>query len=72
LRFRQALDPVWPHTLQSALKKRKNGRSLFGLSHEELKAIMERTPFKNYGIASHACESPLWNGKHQECLANKD
>ncbi|PWU20388.1 MAG: hypothetical protein C5B50_04160 [Verrucomicrobia bacterium] len=73
LRFRakQAAYPLLPRCLQRVLKRRQNGSRFFGLSHKELGRIMEKTPFSNLSIESHPCESPLWNGRHLECLAVK-
>jgi len=70
-RLRQAIYPILPRSLQQALTARQNGSSFFGLNHRQLEAIMERTPFTKLSVASHRCESPLWSGRHLECLAQK-
>jgi SAM-dependent methyltransferase len=71
---RQARHFVYPflsRRLQNILDEREARQPSFSMNREELEFIMRRTRFAEFQITSHVCESPLWNGRHLECVASK-
>jgi SAM-dependent methyltransferase len=71
---RQARHFVYPmlsRRLQTILDEREARQPSFSMYRGELEAIMRRTKFSAVQIMSHVCESPLWNGRHLECIASK-
>jgi SAM-dependent methyltransferase len=70
-RARREVYPLLPRRWQNALDEREAQHPFFGLTKEGLKEIMDRSRFDTFEIESHVCESPLWNGRHLECIAAK-
>jgi SAM-dependent methyltransferase len=71
---RQARELVYPmlsRRLQNALDKRAARHPWFDLSRHELERILSKTDFASFQVSSHICESPLWSGRHLECIASK-
>lgn len=68
---RHLVYPILSRRLQSILDEREARQPSFSMSREELEAIMRRTKFAEFQITSQLCESPLWNGRHLECIASK-
>jgi SAM-dependent methyltransferase len=71
---RQARDFVYPmlsRRWQSVLDERESRQPWFSMNREELEAVMRQTSFKTFQVASHVCRSPLWTGRHLECIATK-
>jgi hypothetical protein len=44
----------------------------FCMSRGELEDVLHQTKFKTFQITSHVCQSPLWSGRHLECIASKE
>jgi SAM-dependent methyltransferase len=71
---RQARHFVYPmlsRRLQSMLDEREARQPSFSMNREELESIMKRSRFSMFQIMSHVCQSPLWSGRHLECIASK-
>jgi SAM-dependent methyltransferase len=71
---RQARHFVYPmlsRRLQSILDEREARQPSFSMNREDLEEIVRRTKFSAFQIMSHVCQSPLWNGRHLECIATK-
>lgn len=69
---RKLIYPLLPERLQNALDERQQNVPFFGLSKTELAAIMRNTHFNlNFTVTSHVCDSPLWEGRHLECQAQR-
>jgi SAM-dependent methyltransferase len=71
---RQARDFVYPmlsRRLQNVLDERESRQPWFSMSRAQLESIMRQTRFSTFQVASHVCESPLWSGRHLECIASK-
>ena len=71
---RQARDFVYPmltRRLQSVLDERESRQPWFSMSRAQLEDVLRRTKFSTFQVASHICESPLWTGRHLECIASK-
>jgi SAM-dependent methyltransferase len=58
-----------PGLLRRALDRRQNDTPFFGLTRRELAKILRASKFSRFDIASRVCESPLWQGRHLECVA---
>jgi ubiquinone/menaquinone biosynthesis C-methylase UbiE len=72
---RQARDFVYPmltRKLQSVLDERESRQPAFCMSRNQLEDVLHRTKFKTFQVASHVCHSPLWQGRHLECIASKE
>jgi len=72
---RQAREMVYPllnRRLQSALDERAARHPFFGLTRRELEDILRTSNFREFHVRSHICASPLWNGRHLECMAVKE
>lgn len=71
---RQARHFVYPmlgRRLQSILDERESRQPSFPMNREELEDEMRQTKFPVFQVTSHICESPLWTGRHLECIASK-
>ena len=71
---RQARHVVYPmlsRRLQSILDEREARQPSFAMNRDELEAIVRRTGFSGFQVMSHVCKSPLWSGRHLECIASK-
>lgn len=71
---RQARDFVYPmlsRRWQSVLDERESRQPWFSMSHKDLEEVMRRTKFQTFQVSSHICQSPLWTGRHLECIASK-
>lgn len=71
---RQARDFVYPmltRRLQSVLDERESRQPWFSMNKDQLEDVLRQTKFKTFQIASHVCQSPLWSGRHLECIASK-
>ncbi len=68
---RGILLPWLPRSVQQKLATREQRSPFFALSQSELKSLLAASLFSNFEVASYACASPLWNGRHLECLARK-
>ena len=58
-----------PSRLKIMLDRRQNGMPFFGLTRRELEAILGASRFSDFTVTSEVCQSPLWRGRHLECIA---
>jgi SAM-dependent methyltransferase len=70
-RLRAMLYPCLPQMLQAALDTRARRAPFFAFTRSGLLEVLGRTRFTEFIAVSHACKSPLWSGRHLECLATK-
>jgi SAM-dependent methyltransferase len=70
-RTRKIVYPMLSKRLKQILDQREQRSPFFGLTQIQLEKILAATCFTDYTISSHPCESPLWTGRHLECLAVK-
>jgi ubiquinone/menaquinone biosynthesis C-methylase UbiE len=68
---RKMVYPMLARRWQTALDKREAQRPFFDLTRRELETILDETEFATYRVNSERCESPLWTGRHLECVATK-
>lgn len=71
---RQARDFVYPmlsRRLQGVLDERESRQPWFSMSREQLEDVMRQTKFRTFQVTSQVCQSPLWTGRHLECIASK-
>jgi len=68
---RQMVYPILARRWQAALDEREAQHPFFGLTQRGLEDILEQTEFPEFHVRSQVCESPLWTGRHLECLAMK-
>jgi len=72
---RQARDFVYPmltRRLKNVLDERESRQPAFLMSREQLGEVLSETKFKTFQVVSHVCQSPLWTGRHLECIASKN
>ena len=69
-RVRKALYSAAPRSLKAALDRRQKDTPFFGVTRRELEAILAVSRFSRYTVSSEVCQSPLWQGRHLECLAS--
>lgn len=69
--IRVKVYPVLPRRIQNLFAAREAGLPFFGLSENELRAILRATHFKHFTVSTEGCHSQLWNGIHLECHATK-
>jgi len=72
---RQAREKVYPmltRRMQATLDERAARHPFFGMSQMELEQVLNESRFRKFQVKSHVCHSPLWNGRHLECIAIKD
>jgi SAM-dependent methyltransferase len=67
--LRKRLYSVAPGSLKARLDRRQQGTPFFGLTRRELERILGASRLTRYCVTSEVCESPLWRGRHLECLA---
>lgn len=72
-RFRHRLGLAIRNLAPSLLRRPLSdpGIPFYPLSDAELESVMRRTAFATFSVSSRECESPLWRGRHLECLAGK-
>ena len=71
---RQAREFVYPmltRRLKNVLDERESRQPSFSMNRGQLEAVLRETKFKTFQVASHVCQSPLWTGRHLECIASK-
>ena len=68
-RARKALYSFGPKSLKTLLDRRETDTPFFGLTRRELEDILAASTFSRFSVSSEVCESPLWQGRHLECLA---
>lgn len=60
-----------PRSLRQRLDARTNGMAMHDMTRRKLESLMRKTPFRQFRVESRVCLSPLWQGSHLECLAEK-
>jgi SAM-dependent methyltransferase len=70
-RLKAFIYPLLTKHMRRSLDERAQRSPFFALTKLELLRVMAHTKFAEFSVASHGCESPLWNGRHLECLAAK-
>jgi SAM-dependent methyltransferase len=68
---RKMIYPALTKRLKHFLDKREQRSPFFSLTKLQLENILAQTCLTDYSVSSHSCQSPLWNGRHLECLATK-
>lgn len=68
---REAVYPLLPTGLRSRLDARQRQSPLFCLRKNELCRMLKNSRFEDFSVTSQECKSPLWKGRHLECLAIK-
>jgi ubiquinone/menaquinone biosynthesis C-methylase UbiE len=71
---RQARDLVYPilsRRWKNVLDERESRQPWFSMTRDNLEDVMRKTRFTTFQVASHVCQSPLWSGRHLECIASK-
>jgi SAM-dependent methyltransferase len=68
---RRVVYPLLAKSLQQALDKREQRSPFFSLTKRQLAHLLEITRLTDFTVTSHVCKSPLWSGRHLECLAIK-
>jgi ubiquinone/menaquinone biosynthesis C-methylase UbiE len=68
---RRLAYPWLPSPVKRRLDQREARLPLFALTKSDLEEIMLLSRFKDFHISKQDCDSPLWDGKHLECLAIK-
>lgn len=71
IRTRALIYPWLPSRWRARLDERARSTPFYSFTKTELHQVMRKTCFGNASITSVRCESPLWNGRHLECLATK-
>ncbi len=69
--LRKLIYPLLTRRLKQLLDEREQRSPFFGLTKRQLEKIMAKTHLGNFSLSSHICQSPLWTGRHLECLATK-
>jgi len=72
---RQAREFVYPmltRRLKNVLDERESRQPAFCMNRKQLENVMRQTEFKTFQVTSHVCQSPLWQGRHLECIASKE
>jgi SAM-dependent methyltransferase len=70
-RLKSLVYPRLTKRWQRALDERAQRSPFFALTRDELTDVLTAAPFSGFSIASQDCDSPLWNGRHLECIARK-
>jgi len=71
---RQAREWVYPmlsKQMQKRLDERHEKSPFFELSKGQLEKILAQSDFPTFQVTSHVCQSPLWTGRHLECIASR-
>ncbi|MBC8096292.1 MAG: class I SAM-dependent methyltransferase [Akkermansiaceae bacterium] len=69
---KQKAYPLLPRKVKETLDERESRHPFYGMTRDELEAVLALSRFNKFQVKSHVCESPLWNGRHLECIAIKD
>lgn len=71
-RVKAWIYPLLSRTMKRTLDERESKSPFFGMRKAQLKHCLRATEFKRVDVQSHECKSPLWNGRHLECFAERD
>jgi hypothetical protein len=70
-RVRKMIYPVLTRNLKHILDRREERSPFFALTKTQLEKTLASTCLKDFNVTSYVCESPLWSGRHLQCLASK-
>jgi ubiquinone/menaquinone biosynthesis C-methylase UbiE len=70
-RARGFVYPMLNRRLKNVLDERESRQPCFSMTRTELEGVLRKTKFQTFQVVSHVCQSPLWNGRHLECIASK-
>jgi SAM-dependent methyltransferase len=70
-RARKMIYPVLTSRLKTILDKREQRSPFFGMTKAQLETTLAKTALKDFNVTSYVCESPLWSGRHLQCLSSK-
>jgi len=70
-RARKIIYPALTKSLKQVLDEREQRSPFFGLTRGQLEKILSATRLGDFTVSSQVCQSPLWSGRHLECLATK-
>jgi SAM-dependent methyltransferase len=68
---RGTVYPFLPARTKAVLDERAARHPFYGMTRTELETVLGQSQFKQFQVKSHVCQSPLWNGRHLECIAVK-
>jgi SAM-dependent methyltransferase len=68
---RELVYPLLTRRLKKVLDERQARHPWFVLTRRALRDILKQTRFSDFELTSHVCQSPLWTGRHLECIASK-
>lgn len=68
---RQWVYPALPRRAKAVLDERQSRHPFYGMTRNELERVLSQSRFTQYEVTSHVCQSPLWNGRHLECIASR-
>ena len=63
--------PVLPRAWKDRLDERQRRHPFFPMSRHELERILRASPFQEFDITRHKCDSHMWRGTHLEVVAWK-
>jgi SAM-dependent methyltransferase len=68
---RELVYPLLTPGLKKLLDERHAKHPYFIMTPRALRDILKQTRFADFELTSHVCQSPLWTGRHLECIAQK-
>ena len=68
---RNFVYPLLSSRLKNVLDERESRHPCFSMNQAQLEGVLRKTKFSTFQVASHVCRSPLWTGRHLECIAVK-
>lgn len=66
---RGMIYPLLSHRLQHKLDERESHLPFFGMTRGALEDVLAESKFNRFEVKSQVCDSPLWTGRHLECVA---
>jgi SAM-dependent methyltransferase len=70
-RARRIIYPWLIRRWQALLDTREARHPFCGLDRSGLEEILRASRFREFEVRSRVCESPLWSGRHLECIATR-
>jgi SAM-dependent methyltransferase len=71
VRVRMKLRRVLARTLPKSEARHRRAIPFFAMTKRELRKLLRGSRFEKFSVAQVGCVSPLWQGVHLECLAEK-
>jgi SAM-dependent methyltransferase len=69
--FGRIIKPFLPPEIRDRLAERQRQLPFFPMTRRDLRQVMEDSPFSDFAISSHTCQTPLSSGGLLECTALK-